>query len=89
MSTSSQSIAERVLRLVGRSDLAEQPWFASGGQRAEHADELDEAVGDWIAARDTDEVVAAFEEAQAAVGRVLDVRGVVDGPAVPRARARH
>ncbi len=80
VSTSSQSIAERVLHLVGRSDLVEQPWFESGGQRAEHAAELDEAVGGWIAARDTDEVVTAFEDAQAAVGRVLDVRGVVEDP---------
>ena len=77
VSTSSQSIAERVLQLVGRADLVDEPWFASGGQRAEHADELDEAVGGWIAARSTDDVVDAFEEAQAAVGRVYDVRGVM------------
>ena len=38
---------------------------------------LDEAVGGWIAARSTDDVVDAFEEAQAAVGRVYDVRGVM------------
>ncbi len=80
VSTSSQSIAERVLRMVGRPDLVQQPWFASGGQRAEHADELDEAVGGWIAERGTDEVVDAFEEAHAAVGRVLDIRGVAADP---------
>ena len=80
VSTSSQSIAERVLRMVGRPDLVEQPWFATGGQRAEHADELDEAVGGWIAERDRDDVLAAFEEAEAAVGPVYDVRGVLDDP---------
>ncbi len=80
VSTSSQSIAERVLRMVGRDDLVAQPWFASGGQRAEHADELDDAVGSWIAARGTDEVVAAFEHAHAAVGRVYDVSGVLADP---------
>jgi len=85
VSTSSQSIAERVLRLVGRDDLVEQPWFASGRQRAEHADELDDAVGGWIGAHGTEEVVAAFEDAQAAIGRVLDVRGVM---ADPQYRAR-
>ena len=31
VSTSSQSIAERLLRLVGRPDLVDQPWFATGG----------------------------------------------------------
>ena len=45
VSTSSQSIAERVMRLVGRPDVIEQPWFATGHQRAQHADELDAAVG--------------------------------------------
>jgi crotonobetainyl-CoA:carnitine CoA-transferase CaiB-like acyl-CoA transferase len=80
VSTSSQSIAERVLRMVGRSDLVEQPWFASGRGRAEHADELDEAVGSWIAARPTSEVVEAFEAAEAAVGRVYDIRGVSADP---------
>ena len=80
VSTSSQSIADRVLRMVGRPDLVAQPWFASGGQRAEHADELDEAVGGWIAERTREEVVKAFEEAEAAVGPIYDVRGVLADP---------
>src|SRR5690606_16184028 len=68
VSTSSQSIAERVMRLVGRPELIDEPWFATGHQRAQHADELDDAVGSWIAARSTDDVVAAFEAAEAAIG---------------------
>lgn len=80
VSTSSQSIAERVLRLVGRADLVAEPWFASGHTRAEHADELDAAVSAWIAARPTAEVIAAFEAAQAAIAPVYDVRGVLADP---------
>ncbi len=80
VSTSSQSIAERVLRLVGRPELTEQPWFATGSGRADHADELDDAVGGWIAVRPTDEVVRSFEAAQAAVAPVYDVRGVMSDP---------
>ena len=80
VSTSSQSIADRVLRLVGRPDLAEQPWFGTGRERAGHADELDAAVGDWIGARDADTVTDAFERAQAAVAPVYDVRGIVADP---------
>ena len=34
----------------------------------------------WIAARPTDEVVAEFEKAQAAISRVYDVRGVLADP---------
>jgi len=80
VSTSSQSIAERVMRLVGREDLVAEPWFASGHTRAAHADELDAAVAAWIIARPTDAVIAAFEGAQAAIAPVYDVRGVLADP---------
>ncbi|MFE5404736.1 CaiB/BaiF CoA transferase family protein [Streptomyces sp. NPDC056580] len=80
VSTSAQSVAERVMRLVGRPELAEEPWFATGAQRAAHADVLDEAVGGWIAARDRAEVLAAFEKAEAAVAPVQDVRDVLADP---------
>ncbi|QTD97917.1 CaiB/BaiF CoA transferase family protein [Streptomyces cyanogenus] len=80
VSTSAQSVAERVLRLVGRPELIEEPWFATGTDRAAHADVLDEAVGSWIATRTRAEVLAAFEEAEAAVAPVQDVRDVLADP---------
>ncbi|MFC3995618.1 CaiB/BaiF CoA transferase family protein [Nocardiopsis sediminis] len=80
ISTSAQSVAERVVRLVGRPDLVEQPWFASGRSRAEHADELDDAVGGWIAERDAEEVIGAFEQAQAAIAPIYDVRDIAADP---------
>jgi formyl-CoA transferase len=80
VSTSAQSIAERVMHLVGRPEFVGEPWFASGADRAEHADELDDAVGSWIAERDRDEVVRAFEEAQAAVAPIYDVRDILTDP---------
>lgn len=80
VSTSAQSVAERVLRLVGRPELTDEPWFATGAGRAAHADTLDAAVGGWIAGRDRDEVLAAFEKAEAAVAPVQDVRDVMTDP---------
>jgi crotonobetainyl-CoA:carnitine CoA-transferase CaiB-like acyl-CoA transferase len=80
VSTSAQSVAERVMALVGRADLIDQPWFATGGGRAEHADELDDAVASWIAEREADEVIAAFEEAEAAVAPIQDVADVMKDP---------
>jgi crotonobetainyl-CoA:carnitine CoA-transferase CaiB-like acyl-CoA transferase len=85
VSTSSQSVAERVMRLVGRPEVIGADWFGTGSGRAAHADLLDAAVGDWIAARSSAEVVAAFEAAQAAVAPVYDVRGLL---ADPQVRAR-
>lgn len=80
VSTSAQSIAERVIRLVGRPELIDEPWFATGSGRAAHADVLDAAVGDWVAARDRDAVVAAFEKAEAAVAPIYDVRDILADP---------
>ncbi len=80
VSTSAQAIAERVIRLVGRPELLEEAWFASGRGRAQHADVLDAAVGSWVAERDADEVIAAFGEAQAAVAPIYDIRDVMADP---------
>ena len=80
VSTSAQSVAERVMRLVGRPELIDEPWFASGGGRAAHADILDDAVGGWIAQRTAAEVIAAFEEAEAAVAPIYDIAGVMADP---------
>jgi crotonobetainyl-CoA:carnitine CoA-transferase CaiB-like acyl-CoA transferase len=80
VSTSAQSIAERVMRLVGRPELTEEPWFATGAGRAAHSDVLDEAVGAWIARRGRSEVLDAFEKAEAAVAPVQDVRDVMEDP---------
>ncbi|MEU8106572.1 CoA transferase [Nonomuraea muscovyensis] len=80
VSTSAQPIAERVVTLVGRPDLVAQPWFATGSGRVRHVDELDEAVAAWIAERDADEVIARFEEAQAAVAPIYDVTDIAEDP---------
>ncbi|MBQ0886612.1 CoA transferase [Streptomyces sp. RM72] len=80
VSTSAQSVAERVMRLVGRPELIDEPWFATGADRARHADVLDAAVGDWIARHSRADVLAAFEKAEAAVAPVQDVRDVMTDP---------
>jgi crotonobetainyl-CoA:carnitine CoA-transferase CaiB-like acyl-CoA transferase len=80
VSASATSIAERVLRLVGRPDLAEQPWFATSAGRVAHAEEIEAAVAEWIEARNRDDVLAAFEAAEAAVAPVYDARDILADP---------
>lgn len=80
VSTSAQSIAERVMTLVGRPDVIDQPWFATGAQRAQHADELDEAVGNWIKQRTRTEVIIAFEKAQAAIAPIYEPEDIMADP---------
>jgi len=82
VSASATSIAERVMRLVGRPDLTEKPWFASAGERSRRSEMLDGAVQKWIAARELDEVVKAFDEAGAALAPIYDVEQLVNDPHV-------
>ena len=82
ISASATSIAARVMRLVGRADLAEKPWFASAGERSRRAEVLDGAVQKWIAARDLEDVLTAFEDAGAACAPIYDVEQLVNDPHV-------
>jgi crotonobetainyl-CoA:carnitine CoA-transferase CaiB-like acyl-CoA transferase len=80
ISTSAQSIAERVIRLVGHPELVDEPWFSSGRERAKRADLLDKCVGDWIAERELEEVMKAFTAAQAAVAPIYDISQIMKDP---------
>lgn len=80
VSASAQSVAERVMNLVGRPDLVTQPWFRSGSERAKHADEIDGAVAKWVSCRDLPEVVREFEAAEAAIAPIYDVSDVMNDP---------
>lgn len=80
LSASAQSIAERVMHLVGRSDLVDQPWFADNVGRVEHAAELDEVIQEWVGQRSAEEVIAAFEEAGAAIAPMYSVDELIHDP---------
>jgi crotonobetainyl-CoA:carnitine CoA-transferase CaiB-like acyl-CoA transferase len=82
ISASATSVAERVMRLVGRPDIAEKPWFSSAGERSRRSEMLDAAVAKWITARELDDVVRAFEDAGAALAPIYDVEQLMNDPQV-------
>jgi crotonobetainyl-CoA:carnitine CoA-transferase CaiB-like acyl-CoA transferase len=83
VSTSTESVAQRVLALI---ELDGDERFASFAGRIEHRQELDALVGDWIGARPSTEVLAAFEAAEAAIAPVYTM---ADLAADPHVQARH
>lgn len=85
ISTSAQSIAERVMVLIGHPEVISEPWFANGSGRVVHVDLLDGYVSSWIGERDRDEVMRAFTEAGAAVAPVYDAQDIVADPHVREA----
>jgi crotonobetainyl-CoA:carnitine CoA-transferase CaiB-like acyl-CoA transferase len=80
VSTSSTSIAARVMRLVGLREVVDEPWFGSASGRLQHVEELDAKVAEWIGARPMKEVLRAFEEAEAAVAPVYDISDIFEDP---------
>ena len=79
LSTSAESVAERVLDLLGVGGDAR---FDSFTGRSEHREELEAVVGAWIAARDSAEVLRAFDEAHAAIAPVYSMADVLADPHV-------
>jgi crotonobetainyl-CoA:carnitine CoA-transferase CaiB-like acyl-CoA transferase len=80
LSGSAQSIAERVMRICGRDDLIDEPWFADHNGRLEHVDELDEIIQGWIGERTTEEVLAAFAESGGAIAPIYSIEDIVKDP---------
>ncbi len=78
VSSSAQSIAERIMTLVGHPELLEESWFASGRGRAEHADLIDGYVAEWIGARDRAVVLAEFERVDAAIAPIYSAKDIVE-----------
>jgi crotonobetainyl-CoA:carnitine CoA-transferase CaiB-like acyl-CoA transferase len=80
LSASAQSIAERVMRIVGREDIVSEPWFGDHSGRLEHVDELDEIIQEWIGRRTTEEVLERFAEAEAAIAPIYSIEDIVRDP---------
>ena len=80
ISSSAPEVAKRVMRLVGAPELVEQPWFSTGGGRAKHADEIDEAVGRWIGNRQAKDVIDEFVGAGAAASLIYDIEDIFQDP---------
>ena len=80
LSASSQSIAARVMNLIGRSDVLEEEWFQDHAGRLDHQDELDESIENWIGSRSEADVIAAFEEFEAVIAPVYTIADIFADP---------
>lgn len=77
VSTSADSVAARVTALLGVGD---DPRFTTFGDRMAHRDELEAIMVAWCAERTQAEVLAAFTEAEAAIGPVMDMADIAGDP---------
>ncbi len=82
LAASTQKMAERLFRAIGRPDLIEDPRYRTNADRVKHAEELDAMIGAFIAQRTQAGNVAFFEEAEVTVGPIYDVSQIVEDPHV-------
>ncbi len=79
VSTSAESVARRVLALIGLDD--DESLHSFGGRVAARA-VIDDRMAEWIGARTQDEVLAAFDAAEAAAAPVYSMNDVLADPHV-------
>lgn len=79
VSSSAESVAQRVLELIG---LAGDERFAGFEARAAHREEIDDCLGAWIAERTRSDVLAEFERVEAAAAPVYDMADLFADPRV-------
>jgi crotonobetainyl-CoA:carnitine CoA-transferase CaiB-like acyl-CoA transferase len=76
----SDPIFRRLMHLIGRPDLADDPALAHNDGRAKQATLLDEAITAWTSHHATDDVLAALERAEVPAGRIYSVADIVADP---------
>ena len=72
------SIFKRLMSLVGRDDLGNDPVLARNPGRVEHMDKIDQAIGAWTCTRTLDEILKRMGENGIPAGRVYTVKDIVN-----------
>ena len=74
------SIFRRLMALVGRDDLAQDPALADNAGRVARVQELDDVIGAWTATQTVEEVLAALDRAAVPAGRIYTVQDIATDP---------
>ena len=80
LSASTQKMAERVVRAIGRPELVEDPRYRTNADRVKNAEWIDGIVGEFVARRTQAENVAFFEAAEVTIGPIYDVGQILEDP---------
>ncbi|MFM0513448.1 CaiB/BaiF CoA transferase family protein [Paraburkholderia sp. RL17-373-BIF-A] len=74
------SIFRRLMDLIGRRDLAEDPALAQNDGRVKNVERIDAAIAEWTASQSLDDVLAALNEARIPAGKIYDVEEIASDP---------
>ncbi len=70
------SIFKRMMNAIGRPDLAADPALAHNDGRVARTGEIEQVIGQWVAAHDLDEVLAVLERADVPSGKIYDIADI-------------
>jgi len=76
----SDAIFKRLMQVVGRPDLADEPALASNDGRVRSNEMLDAVIATWTSARTMDEILARLDAADVPAGRIYSVADIVEDP---------
>ena len=80
MSGSMQSMAMRIFRAIGRSDMCDDPRYATPPARSAHREEVDAIVGGFIAERTLAEAMELFEREGVTAGPIYSAAQLKEDP---------
>ncbi len=78
VSAATVEMAARIMALVGKPEVAKEPWFKTGSGRYAHSDLIDGAVADWMAVRDRDDIMAIAKKEAVTFGPVYEIKELVE-----------
>ena len=74
------SIFKRLMTLIGRDDIGNDPEFAHNDGRSRQAEYIDGVIGQWAARHSLEDVLQALHESRIPAGKIYDVADIVNDP---------
>jgi len=74
------SIFKRLMKLIGREDLAEDPEFGSNDGRVKRVGELDGAIGVWASQISVEQALEALDQASVPAGKIFTIEDIAKDP---------
>ena len=76
----SDAIFKRLMRVIGRPDLGDDPELANNDGRVRHNATLDSAISTWTSQRTMDDILTLLDAADVPSGRIYSVADIVEDP---------
>ncbi len=74
------SLFKRLMELIGRADLANDPDLARNDGRAKRAEEIDQIIGEWSKQRTLEGILSALQSIAVPAGRIYTAKDIAEDP---------